>query len=375
MIGGVVAVFLAESSDPLTNLLALFGQGGRYVPPVISIASLVGFITLFGIAVRNGILMVGHNVHNVIRGCRISHMGVNGVTMSNRFSRPDGSRRATLDRLDAVSRELDRLEDRLDTDQARLAELQAESAAAVDEMTDLYAEAEAYAARQDEAAKEAQRLWEEELARRRAAEEAARIFPVIKKELEEVIGLCSRVAGQLIPALRAEGERLAAEPLVELEPRVGDLEDQPRGFARALRTMRDSGGTALITEVKKGSPSKGIIREDFDPVDSGYDAIEIAGIDPETLTGQSTITYRVKYTAPVYVEIAALDGTTVRRLVSAEMAAAPSLAPSRFSPTPAGITPHEQSGRGTPSRTDCTTPLRPCRPARVVSTSRSELTE
>ena len=49
--------------------------------------------------------------------------------------------------------------------------------------------------------------------------------------------------------------------------RIGDLEDQPRGFARALRTMRDSGGTALITEVKKASPSKGVIRADFDPVE------------------------------------------------------------------------------------------------------------
>jgi len=71
--------------------------------------------------------------------------------------------------------------------------------------------------------------------------------------------------------LKAKAEEVAAaklrEPLAELEPRVGDLEDQPRGFARALRVMRDSGGTALITEVKKGSPSKGIIREDFDPVE------------------------------------------------------------------------------------------------------------
>ena len=71
--------------------------------------------------------------------------------------------------------------------------------------------------------------------------------------------------------LKTKVEEVAAaklrEPFAELEARVGDLEDQPRGFARALRTMRDSGGTALITEVKKGSPSKGIIREDFDPVE------------------------------------------------------------------------------------------------------------
>ena len=71
--------------------------------------------------------------------------------------------------------------------------------------------------------------------------------------------------------LKTKAEEVAAakqrEPLSELKLRVGDLEDQPRGFARALRTMRYSGGTALITEVKKGSPSKGIIREDFDPVE------------------------------------------------------------------------------------------------------------
>ncbi len=58
-------------------------------------------------------------------------------------------------------------------------------------------------------------------------------------------------------------------PLQQLKSRVGALEDQPRGFARALRTMRESGGTAMICEVKKGSPSRGIIRKDFDPVEIG----------------------------------------------------------------------------------------------------------
>ena len=58
----------------------------------------------------------------------------------------------------------------------------------------------------------------------------------------------------------------AQRSIGDLAARIGDLEDIPRGFARALRTMVASGGTAIIAEVKKGSPSKGIIRADFDPV-------------------------------------------------------------------------------------------------------------
>jgi len=63
LIGGIAAIYITESPGLFSNTLALFGLGGHYTAPVISIASMVGFITLFGIAVRNGILLVNHYDH------------------------------------------------------------------------------------------------------------------------------------------------------------------------------------------------------------------------------------------------------------------------------------------------------------------------
>lgn len=52
--------------------------------------------------------------------------------------------------------------------------------------------------------------------------------------------------------------------LAELEERLHAV-SPPRGFLRALARHVEQGKTALITEIKRASPSGGLIRPDFDP--------------------------------------------------------------------------------------------------------------
>jgi len=59
-------------------------------------------------------------------------------------------------------------------------------------------------------------------------------------------------------------ERKARATLAELRARCAEA-PPARGFAAALRARIDARQPAVIAEVKKASPSKGLIRADFDP--------------------------------------------------------------------------------------------------------------
>ena len=56
----------------------------------------------------------------------------------------------------------------------------------------------------------------------------------------------------------------ATTPIDEMKARAY-RQPPPRGFIQAIEASIAAGRTALIAEIKKASPSKGLIRDDFDP--------------------------------------------------------------------------------------------------------------
>lgn len=75
----------------------------------------------------------------------------------------------------------------------------------------------------------------------------------------------STVLDRICDDKRAHIDRCKAERSLAQVEAAARTQSAPRGFLAALRAHQDAGRYGLITEVKKASPSKGLIREDFDP--------------------------------------------------------------------------------------------------------------
>jgi indole-3-glycerol phosphate synthase len=83
--------------------------------------------------------------------------------------------------------------------------------------------------------------------------------------MSDVLQRILAVKAEEVAAARARLPLAALRRDAEAAGRGDDAARVPRGFEAALRAKLAAGRAAVIAEVKKASPSKGVLRADFDP--------------------------------------------------------------------------------------------------------------
>ncbi len=81
--------------------------------------------------------------------------------------------------------------------------------------------------------------------------------------MTEIPDILKRIIARKQEEVAERKQRLS---LRALEVRLADVRP-PRGFAQALQHTVSTGKAAVIAEIKRASPSKGVIRVDFDPAE------------------------------------------------------------------------------------------------------------
>ena len=74
--------------------------------------------------------------------------------------------------------------------------------------------------------------------------------------------ILSRICSETLLEVK---RRQQAVSLLTLKRKIAEQHDRPRGFGLALKQAVVNGRCGLIAEIKKASPSGGLIRADFDP--------------------------------------------------------------------------------------------------------------
>ena len=76
--------------------------------------------------------------------------------------------------------------------------------------------------------------------------------------------MSSDILERILARKREELAELRQQPLAQWQQAAAEA-DAPRGFVASLRQRLAQGEPAVIAEIKKASPSRGVLREDFDP--------------------------------------------------------------------------------------------------------------